>query len=580
MFCLTIKIKQKRIKNMNNTKETYLVTCALPYVNNEPHLGNVAGNILPGDAYSKWLKKCGNKVLFLCGTDEYGTATEIKAQKEGLSCEEICNKYREKHIEVYNWFNINFDIFGRTTTETQTEMTHGIFEKLWDNQLIVSDVCLQLYCEKCDRYVCDRFVNGKCYHENCDGITTGDQCDKCCKLIESEKLTDKWCSICKSNLRGVMSKHLYFTIDKFREELKEYFLNNGIKYISQSAYNITKQWLNNELENRSVTRDLKWGTPMPNREDMQEYKDKVFYVWFDAPIGYLSILKHGRPSDWQEWLTPNGNWIQFMAKDNVPFHSIIFPATLLGSNFEMRCGVTHLAASEYLLFNDTKFSKSNNIGIFGNQVIEISKKLNIDADYWRYYLLKIRPESTDSNFTYEDFLLAINGELVSKFGNLVQRVIKLKEQIYKSLNILEYNFFIDENNKSRLKELIRTFEEYMEFFKNFNFHGVIRSINKIAEYGNLWLQRDQPWVNTKANPEEEKWRLSNILVLVYILGEMLIPIMPTKGNKIISYINTNFESNKTYEEIYEILINGNGNIEVRTENYCQLFRNVTTQDFL
>lgn len=563
---------------MSNTKETYFVTCALPYVNNEPHLGNVAGNILPGHAYAEWLKKCGHDVLFLCGTDEYGTATEVKALKENMSCEEICAKFRPKHAEVYNWFNVKFDVFGKTTTKTQTEITHEIFLKLWESDMIIPINCTQFKCETCSRFVSDRYINGKCYYSGCTGTATGDQCDLCCKMIDPEKLKEKWCSICKSSLINVESKQLYVKSECFRNELQEYFLKGGIKYISPTAKAITKCWLSEELKDRPITRDLKWGTPMVDREDLLEYKDKVFYVWFDAPIGYLSILKHGRPYDWKKWIQPDGNWIQFMAKDNVPFHSVLFPSTLLGSDFQMGCGVTHLASSEYLLFNDTKFSKSLGIGIFGKQVMDISHKIGIDADYWRYYLLKIRPETSDSNFTYDDFVVAIKGELVSKFGNLFQRVIKLKDQIYKDNNKLKYNFLIDEHNELRLKDLIKTYDEYHESFRQFNFHEVIRTINNIAEYGNLWLQRDQPWVHTKTDPIANEWRLSNSLFVVYVLGEVMSPIMPVKSATILNHIKID-NLPKTYTEIRKILLNGTGDINVNTEGYQPLFKTITLKDF-
>lgn len=563
---------------MSVLKEKYFITCALPYVNNEPHLGNVAGNILPGHAYAEWLKKCGNDVLFLCGTDEYGTATEVKAQKEGLTCEEICAKFRPKHKNLYKWFNVKFDVFGKTTTETQTELTHEIFLKLYEKKYIVEKTCVQLYCNACQKFVCDRFINGKCYHIGCNGVTTGDQCDLCCKLIEPDKLIEKWCSVCKSEVVEKESKHLYFTIDNFRGELENYFLNNEIKYISQSAKTITKNWLSEKLLDRSVTRDLKWGTPMVEKEDLIEYKNKVFYVWFDAPIGYLSILKHARPNDWKEWLQPGGNWVQFMAKDNVPFHSVIFPATLIGSNFQNGMKVTHLAASEYLLFNDTKFSKSNNIGIFGNQVIEISEKLEIDADYWRYYLLKIRPETSDSNFTYEDFEIIIKGELVSKFGNLVQRVVKLKDQIYFDKFIFNYDFTFDQENNDRLKELIKTFDEYMNAFEQINFHEVIRIVNKIAEFGNKWLKIDEPWVHNKLNREDNEWRLSNTMFVVYLLAELLSPIMPVKSEKILSYINIGCYYD--YKKIRELLIVGKGILFVDTQNYEPLFKNIDLKKFV
>jgi methionyl-tRNA synthetase len=562
-------------------KETYLVTCALPYVNNEPHLGNVAGNILPGHAYAEWLKKCGHDVLLLCGTDEYGTATEVKAQKEGLTCEQVCDNFRPKHVKLYEWFGVNFDVFGKTTTEIQTEITHDIFLKLHDKGFLIPKICTQLYCGKCTRYVCDRFVNGKCYHTSCNGITTGDQCDICCKLIDVDKLKEKWCSICKSELKEVESKHLFFKIGEFSEQLTDYFLNGGIKYISPAAHTITKAWLSNELEDRSVTRDLKWGTPMVDREDLVEYKDKVFYVWFDAPIGYLSILKHGRPDDWQKWIQPNGNWIQFMAKDNVPFHSIIFPSTLLGSDFPMGVGVTHLAASEYLLFNDSKFSKSNNVGIFGNQVIELSKKLDIDADYWRYYLLKIRPENSDSNFTYEDFEVVIKGELVSKFGNLIQRVVKFKDRFYNNTETIVYNFNIDVKWYERLEEIKNAFTGYMNAYEKFNYHEVIRFVNKIAELGNLWMTREEPWVHCKIDPIANEHILGNVGFTVWILAELLSPIMPSKARTIKTHVRVNLDEGvcSTYENIYQKMDEPFGNIVINPTKYEPLFKHIDLTNY-
>jgi methionyl-tRNA synthetase len=236
----------------------------------------------------------------------------------------------------------------------------------------------------------------------------------------------------------------------------------------------------------------------------------------------------------------------------------------------MGCGVTHLAASEYLLFNDSKFSKSLGIGIFGNQVMDISQRLGIDADYWRYYLLKIRPETSDSNFTYEDFEVVIKGELVSKFGNLVQRVIKLKDQIYKTNCVINYNFGINEENELRLKDLLKVFNEYMISFKNFNYHDVIRTVNNIAEFGNQWLQLDQPWVHTKVDPIGEEWRLGNSMFVVYLLGEVLAPIMPSKSKTILSHINTG--APKNYDEIQQLLLNNNGVLNVNTDGYNSLFK--------
>jgi len=554
----------------------YFVTAALPYINNVPHLGNIIGSTLSADVYARYLRKCGKNVTFVCGTDEYGTATELKAQQEGLGCEEICAKYRALHKEVYDWFNISFDIFGKTTTETHTELAQEIFTSLYKKGLFVEKETEQFFCETCSKFVCDRYIHGVCYYPDCGGVTKGDQCDDCKKLVNVEKLAKKWCSVCKSIPIKKTTWHLYLKIDEFTDRLTEYFLGQhpgSISYISQIAYDITKAWIKRGLEDRSVTRDLKWGTPIPKLAGLEKYWDKVLYVWFDAPIGYLSILKHAK-TDWRDWIGCNSKWIQFLAKDNVPFHSIIFPATLYGSDLDTK-GVTHLVSTEYLMFDGKKFSKSENIGIFGNQVQKLSNELDIDEDYWRYYLIKIRPESADSEFTYENFCTVVKTELAQKIGNLINRILCLHKKTYGvDQNIGckdELIFEFDSEIKGQLCNIIL---EYFNAFEKFCYHDVIKSISKITDIGNMLFDKYKLWEICKMDGENAKKYFGNVCAVTWLYGELCEPIMPKKSKKIKSYFNCG-NINNGYDNINEIINNGFGIVQIDSSNIEILFKQFT-----
>ena len=576
------------------SSQKYFITSALPYVNNVPHLGNIIGSTLSADVYARFMKKCGKDVLFLCGTDEYGTTTEIKALKEHMTCQEICDKYRAIHKAVYDWFNISFDVFGKTTTDMQTEVAQDIFLKLWKNGFLVSKDTQQYFCSKCDRFVCDRYIIGKCYHPNCGGMTKGDQCDDCCGLIDLDKLVDKWCYVCKSKPEVRQTKHLYLKTQEFASQLKKYFVDcdasndsvsesKSLKYISKSALKITDAWLSHPLEDRCITRDLKWGTPVPKIEGLEEYWDKVFYVWFDAPIGYISILKNARV-DWLEWL--QSNWVAFMAKDNVPFHTIIFPATLLGSQFgdnSVSCGITHLSATEYLTFDGKKFSKSENVGLFGNTVMDISAKLGIDADYWRYYLLKIRPQGSDSSFKLEEFVTIIKGELSNKMGNLLNRILMLAKDSYPySLTDtnsvqFQYDFAIHD---AVLHELCEIYELYMNSFRTFDYHVGIKAINRITEIGNEWFQAHKLWIICKNGNEENKYLLGNAMYIMWLFAELCEPFMPTKSAKIKTHFHIQSGEQLTFPDIEKLLSGKSGYIYACYDNIELLFRQPKLADVI
>lgn len=520
---------------------TTLITSALPYVNNVPHLGNIVGSTLSADVYARYMRKIKgkNNVLYLCGTDEYGTTTEVKAKKEGMTCKEICDKYHKIHKEVYDWFEISFDIFGRTTTETQTELTHEIFLDLYRNGFIEQRENQQLYCDVCCMFLADRYLKGICYL--CGKEANGDQCDKCNNLIDPLQFKNAWCITCKTSPIIKSTKHLYIKLKEFEDQLKSHFIDGRKVYLTDNAYNITKAFLSQGLESRCITRDLKWGTPIPATDDvinefpeLEEYKDKVFYVWFDAPIGYLSILKHGMKEkgndNWEDWL--RGDNIQFMAKDNVSFHTVIYPSTLLGSGRYPL--LTGLSATEYLDFEGKKFSKTDNVGIFGDQVIEISNRLNINADYWRFYLMMIRPETHDSSFNWKEFATLIKGELVDKIGNFINRCVSLSTK----LNIEEFDFGFEfhDNNDETIEKYK---QQYHQSFNKFKFRDALFATLHIASYGNTYLQMTQPWVIMKTDIEKAKSDIQYAIYICITLLDLLEPFIPITTNKIMKVFKRN-----------------------------------------
>lgn len=301
------------VEGENNT----LITSALPYVNNVPHLGNIIGCVLSADCFARFCRLRGDNVLFVSGTDEYGTATETKAIAEGLTPKEICDKYNAIHSEVYRWFNIDFDYFGRTTTQQQTDITQAIFHKLDENNHIFEESVEQLYCGKCERFLADRFVEGSCPHPGCGyDDARGDQCDGCGKLVNAMDLIRPRCKLCSGTPEVRSSCHLFLDLPSIEPKLKTWLPTSAPQW-TPNAKVICDSWVKDGLKKRCITRDLKWGTPVPK----DGFKEKVFYVWFDAPIGYISMTAC-YTSQWQRWWNNPGQvqYYEFMAKDNVPFH--------------------------------------------------------------------------------------------------------------------------------------------------------------------------------------------------------------------------------------------------------------------
>lgn len=508
-----------------------LITASLPYVNNVPHLGNIIGCVLSGDCFARFCRLRGDNVLYICGTDEYGTATETKAIAEGLTPQQICDKYFAVHSEVYKWFNIQFDYFGRTTTDLQTKITQDIFWDLQRNGVISQDSVEQLHCGKCNRFLADRFVEGTCPNVGCGyEDARGDQCDGCGKLVNAVELIKPRCKLCSSPPSVKSSNHLFLDLPKIEKGYLPW-LGTASKNWSNNAKVICESWCRDGLKSRCITRDLKWGTPVP----LDGFKDKVFYVWFDAPIGYVSITAN-YTSEWEKWWKNPSQvkYYEFMAKDNVPFHGVVFPSVLIGTkqNWTM---VSNILATEFLNYEDGKFSKSRGVGVFGDQAMNTG----IPSDIFRFYLLFVRPESQDTTFSWVDFQLKNNSELLNNLGNFVHRSLSFVFKFFKSA-IPEAH--PTESDYQVMAAINVELEQYYSAMCANRQRDGLKSILAITKIGNQYIQENEPYKLIKPDrTEEDKKRGATVIALAAniaaLVSIILEPYMPDTSKKIKSYLN-------------------------------------------
>ncbi|UZJ57420.1 hypothetical protein CBS101457_006740 [Exobasidium rhododendri] len=521
-----------------------LITSALPYVNNVPHLGNIIGSTLSADAYARYSRTRGRNTLYICGTDEYGTASETQALKEGVSPQQLVDKYHALHAQVYEWFNIGFDHFGRTTTPAQTEIAQKVFLKLYDNDFLEERSVSQLYCPTDERFLADRYVEGTCPKCSYDDAR-GDQCDKCGNLLDAIDLIEPRCKTCSSRPILKDTSHMYLRIDKLQPETQawaEEAANKG--GWSANSRHITNSWFVEGLRPFSITRDLKWGVPCP----IKGLEDKVLYVWFDAPIGYPSITA-SYSSEWEKWWKDpeNVRLYQFMGKDNVRFHTVIFPSCLIGTR-ERWTKLHHISTSDYLQYESGKFSKSRNIGVFGDK----AGTIGVPCDVWRYYLLANRPETGDSLFSWKEFIARNNSELLSNLGNLVNRVLKFLTAKYDGvlpaipqglgLQAGPEALKVDQNSDTPSSRLIRDMNDllsnYATSMDSVRLRLGLQTAMQISGRGNLFLS-EAGLDNSLYDKKREECDATMLLAvnLIYVLSSVFHPFMPETSDSICYQLN-------------------------------------------
>jgi methionyl-tRNA synthetase len=525
-------------ENNQEKQKKILITSALPYVNNIPHLGNIVGCVLSADVFARFNRLVSNETLFICGTDEHGTATETKALEDNVTPKEICDKYYKIHKKVYDWFNISFDKFGRTSDPVHHETTQDIFKDIQANGYIIEEEVEQLFCPKCDKFLADRFVEGTCPKCNFNDAR-GDQCDKCSKLLNPTELINPRCKICSSTPVLNKSNHLFIDLPKLKPELLEWMDKRSKEgKWSNNAITMSYAWIKEGLKKRPISRDLKWGIKIP----FKGFEHKVFYVWFDAPIGYISITKNLLPDSWKDWWMDDENvkLYQFMGKDNIPFHTIIFPSSLIATKKPYTKLFT-INSTEYLNYEDSKFSKSRKTGVFGTDAIDTG----IDSDVYRYYLLSNRPEKADSKFLWDDFYEKNNNELVANLGNLVNRTMVFLTKYFDS-TIPKF----DNNTKDLefLEEINKETDKVKEHLEKIELKDALKQVMKISKHANQYFQDNKPWQTIKedkAKAGNSMFVLANICAKLSVLLEPFLPLTAKKLNMQLNLNQNNWSKIKT-----------------------------------
>jgi len=514
----------------------YLITSALPYINGIKHLGNLVGSLLPADIYARYLRQRGEQVLCICGTDDHGAPAEIAAQEAGLPVAEYCQRMHETQQAIYAKFNLAFDHFGKTSTAANKSLTQDMFKYLEQNGYIIEKTIEQYYSVADKRFLADRHITGTCPKCNYE-LARGDQCDGCGALLDPTELINPRSTINpQDTLELRQTNHLFLDLPKLQTKVKQWTdtLQNPSKVVS----GIIRKWLEEGLEQRCITRDLDWGIPVPK----PGYEDKVFYVWFDAPNGYISITmdwatQSGNPEAWQQWWQQPDqvHYTQFMAKDNVPFHAVMWPAMLLGTaqNWKM---VDYIKGFNWLNYAGGKFSTSQKRGVFTDTALEL-----FPADYWRYYLMANVPESSDADFSFKDFASVINKDLADSLGNFTSRVLTLVEKYFESKVPAHDATTLDSELSQKTVELCKQLDQA---HSDLRYREVINTMRQLWALGNEYITKQQPWSVIKRDPVQAGYILSNCLHLLRIYAVTAWPIIPGTAEQIFALVSPDANPSK------------------------------------
>lgn len=504
----------------------YLVTSALPYVNGLPHLGHVAGCWLPSDVFARFHRTYGDDVVYLCGTDDHGTTSYISAKELGMDTQKYIEMMRKKFKEISDKLCISFDIFSGTSTKTHNEVTVDFFNKVYKNGYTVEKNSKALYCEHDKIALADRFVYGICPYCGYEKAY-GDQCDKCGKTYELDELKSPKCTFCHGDAVQKETKHLYIALDKLQPELKKW-IESKKNVFRPHVYAMAEKWFAEGLQPRCITRDIPWGIKVP----LKGFDDKVFYVWFDAPIGYISITKElgGDEMVKDRWQNPDCEIYNFIGKDNIDFHAIFFPS------LELACKKYNLATNvvgfNFLNFEGQKFSKSKKIGIFGSALLDS----DIDIDTIRAYLVSIFPENKDSDFTYDGFKSNTNAELVGKYGNFFNRTLNMINKNFGGELDIDFDDIKNDltDNDSEMVDAITTIpEQIAEYFSKTEFRAGYKEIMRFASIGNTYLEKTAPWTLIKNGDEKSAKKVLYLcLNMAKALAIVASPIIPNRTNEI------------------------------------------------
>ena len=508
-------------KKFNRT----LVTAALPYANGGVHIGHLAGVYVPADIYVRYLRLKKREVLFICGSDEHGVPVTIRARKEGCTPQEVVDRYNKIIRESFEGFGISFDFFGRTTSEVHKKTASDFFRTLYDKGEFVEQESEQYYDEEAHTFLADRYITGECPHCHAEGAY-GDQCEKCGTALSPTELINPRSTVSGSKPVLRKTKHWYLPLDKHQQWLEPWITKEHTEW-RPNVMGQCKSWFDMGLKPRAVSRDLEWGIPVP----VEGADGKVLYVWFDAPIGYISNTKELLPNDWEKWWkSDDTRLIHFIGKDNIVFHCIVFPAMLKAEGSYIL--PDNVPANEFLNLEDDKISTSRNWAVWLDEYL---RDLPGKQDVLRYVLTANAPETKDNNFTWKDFQARNNNELVAVYGNFVNRALQLTKKYYDG--VVPAAGELTDYDRQTIAEFKDVKAEVERLIENFRFRDAQKEAMNLARIGNKYLADSEPWKVIKTDPERVKTVLNLSLQLVANLAIAFEPFLPFSSQKLRMMLN-------------------------------------------
>ena len=509
-----------------------LITSAIPSVNGVKHLGNLVGSMLPADIFARFCRARGYDTMAICATDEHGAPIELAALEEGVPVADYCAKWHQVQRDLGDKFGLSWDNFGRSSSSQNRELTLHFARQLWKNGLLDLRTTKQAYSATDGRFLPDRYVIGTCPHCGYDRAR-GDQCENCTRILDPVDLINPRSAVSGAHDIEIRdSTHLFLKQSQFSDQLRSWIDSHKQEWpliVTSIAY----KWLDEGLQDRGITRDLEWGFPVPDDIADGKLKGKVFYVWFDAPIEYIAATKewadrHGKGDAWRSWWfgeeAKDVTYWEFMGKDNVPFHTIIFPAMIMGTGEPWK-KVDRLKGFNYLNYDGGKFSTSQHRGIFMDTALDVAP-----ADYWRYYLTANAPEGSDSNFTWEQFAGTVNKDLADVLGNFVNRVTKFCAARFDGKVPGEGAY--GEEEHALIAEMDRRVAQYTDYLEAAEFRKAMGELRAIWVAGNEYLTKAAPWTHIKTDRDRAAVGVRMGLNLVHQFGHLTWPVMPVMARKI------------------------------------------------
>jgi methionyl-tRNA synthetase len=504
----------------------WIVCSAWPYVNTIPHLGTFV-HLLSADVFARYLSLKGEDVISVTGSDEHGTPIEVEAIKKGIPPKQLTDEYHAKICVLLDKYQIRFTNYTRTENPVHRRYVQQFYRKVYDNGFIFTETVNLPFCPKCGRFLPDRFVEGICPHCGKDNAR-GDQCDSCGRVLDPLELRSPRCAFCGTTPTVKPSKHWFFDLPRFADSLNQYIDSNT--QLPENARNFSKRWLHEGLHPRALTRDNRWGIPAP----FPGAEDKTIYVWLEAVLGYVSAAvewaeRSGRPEEWKAfWFDKETRNVHFIGKDNIPFHTIIFPALLLATK-DPYVLPWNVSSTEFIMFDNKRFSKSHRIGVWMDEALQVAP-----ADYWRYLLIAIRPETKDANFTWKDFQARVNADLNDVLGNFIHRTLTfIKNNFSGSIPAPGELTERDEAVLARLRESPRKASASLDQCK---LREGLSAVIDLAREGNLYLSESEPWHAIKRDPVRARTAMFVCAQLVRSLAILLAPFLPTSAQSIWSQV--------------------------------------------